>query len=96
VQIWAYCLLPNRVHLIAIPDKAASLGRAIGEAHRAEATAKWARSWGGAATRQESFATTLAYHPVEMISLAARGQHSRSEDPFSVTTEANLNCSVQF
>jgi len=34
VQIWAYCLLPNRVHLIAVPDKAASLGRAIGEAHR--------------------------------------------------------------
>lgn len=63
---------------------------------RAEATAKWARSWGGAATRQESFATTLAYHPVEMISLAARGQHSRTEDPFSVTTEANLNCSIQF
>ncbi|MDP6953950.1 MAG: transposase [Alphaproteobacteria bacterium] len=34
VEIWAYCLMPNHVHLIAIPDKADSLTRGIGEAHR--------------------------------------------------------------
>ena len=34
VAILAYCLMPNRVHLIAVPNKAESLGRAIGEAHR--------------------------------------------------------------
>ena len=32
--IWAYCLIPNHVHLIVVPRSAASLRRAIGEAHR--------------------------------------------------------------
>ena len=30
----AYCLMPNHVHLIAVPEKEDSLARAIGEAHR--------------------------------------------------------------
>ncbi len=34
VEIWAYCLMPNHVHLIAIPETADGLRRAIGEAHR--------------------------------------------------------------
>ncbi len=34
VEIWAYCLMPNHVHLIAVPDKKDSLAKAIGEAHR--------------------------------------------------------------
>ena len=34
VEIWAYCLMPNHVHLIAVPKTAEALGRAIGEAHR--------------------------------------------------------------
>ncbi len=34
VEIWAYCLMPNHVHLIAVPDKEYSLAKAIGEAHR--------------------------------------------------------------
>lgn len=34
VSIWAYCLLPNQVHLIACPQKPDNLARAIGEAHR--------------------------------------------------------------
>ena len=34
VGIWAYCLLPNHVHLIAVPQSEDGLGRAIGEAHR--------------------------------------------------------------
>ena len=34
VSIWAYCLMPNHVHLIAVPETAAALGLAIGEAHR--------------------------------------------------------------
>ena len=33
VAIWAYCLMPNHVHLIVVPPSAESLGRAIGEAH---------------------------------------------------------------
>ena len=34
VEIWAYCLMPNHVHLIAVPKSEEGLRRAIGEAHR--------------------------------------------------------------
>ena len=34
VAIWAYCLMPNHVHLIAVPRTTEGLRRAIGEAHR--------------------------------------------------------------
>ncbi|MGD0191590.1 MAG: transposase [Rhizomicrobium sp.] len=34
VEIWAYCLMPNHVHLIAVPREQSGLGRAICEAHR--------------------------------------------------------------
>jgi len=34
VEIWAYCLMPNHAHLIAVPSSEDSLCRAIGEAHR--------------------------------------------------------------
>ena len=34
VEIWAYCLMPNHVHLVAVPESEDGLRRAIGEAHR--------------------------------------------------------------
>jgi putative transposase len=34
VEIWAYCLMPNHVHLIAVPETKDGLNLAIGEAHR--------------------------------------------------------------
>ncbi len=34
VEIWAYCLMPNHVHLVAVPETEDGLRRAIGEAHR--------------------------------------------------------------
>ena len=34
VEVWAYCLMPNHVHLILNPRHAEGLGRAVGEAHR--------------------------------------------------------------
>jgi putative transposase len=34
VEIWAWCLMPNHVHLIAVPHTEEALSRAIGEAHR--------------------------------------------------------------
>jgi len=34
VEIWAYCLMPNHIHLIAVPGKKENLRLAIGEAHR--------------------------------------------------------------
>jgi putative transposase len=34
VEIWAYCLMPNHVHLVAVPETEDGLRRGIGEAHR--------------------------------------------------------------
>jgi putative transposase len=34
VEVWAYCLMPNHIHMIALPETDDSLRRAIGEAHR--------------------------------------------------------------
>jgi len=34
VQVWAYCLMPNHVHLLVVPKSEDGLRRAIGEAHR--------------------------------------------------------------
>jgi putative transposase len=34
VQTWAYCLMPNHVHLIMVPTTKDGLNKAIGEAHR--------------------------------------------------------------
>jgi putative transposase len=34
VEVWAYCLMPNHVHLIAVPHSEDGLRLAIGEAHR--------------------------------------------------------------
>ena len=34
VQVWAYCLMPNHVHLIVVPASEDGLRRALGEAHR--------------------------------------------------------------
>ena len=34
VDLWAYCLMPNHIHLIAVPESEDGLRRAIGESHR--------------------------------------------------------------
>jgi len=34
VVVWAYCLMPNHVHLIVVPKSEDGLRRGIGEAHR--------------------------------------------------------------
>ena len=34
VEVWAYCLMPNHVHLVVVPETEDGLRRAIGEAHR--------------------------------------------------------------
>jgi putative transposase len=34
VVCWAYCLMPNHVHLILVPAAADGLAKAVGEAHR--------------------------------------------------------------
>ncbi len=34
VRVWAYCLMPNHVHLVVVPDSEEGLSHAIAEAHR--------------------------------------------------------------
>lgn len=34
LEVWAYCLMPNHVHLIVVPKTEDGLRRALGEAHR--------------------------------------------------------------
>jgi putative transposase len=34
VDVWAYCLMPNHVHIIAVPVKPSSFRHAMGETHR--------------------------------------------------------------
>ncbi len=34
VEIWAWCLMSNHVHLVAVPHTKEGLARAVGEAHR--------------------------------------------------------------
>jgi len=34
VEVWAYCLMPNHIHMIAVPELEDGLRLAIGEAHR--------------------------------------------------------------
>jgi len=34
LAVWAWCLMPNHVHLVAVPETAEALARGIGEAHR--------------------------------------------------------------
>lgn len=34
VEVWAYCLMPNHVHLVLTPRDELGLGLAVGEAHR--------------------------------------------------------------
>jgi len=34
LRVWAYCLMPNHVHLIVVPPSEDALCRSVGEAHR--------------------------------------------------------------
>ncbi len=34
VEVWAYCLMSNHVHIIAVPETTTSLAEAMGSAHR--------------------------------------------------------------
>ena len=33
-EVWAYCLMPNHVHLVLVPTEIDGLRKALGEAHR--------------------------------------------------------------
>jgi putative transposase len=39
VSLWAYCLMPNHIHLILTPETETALSSAVGQAHRRYTTA---------------------------------------------------------
>jgi REP element-mobilizing transposase RayT len=46
VEAWAYCLMPNHIHLVLMPHTEGALARALGETHRhytgfVNARARW-------------------------------------------------------
>jgi len=48
VEIWAYCLMPNHVHLVAVPQQAQSLARLFRITHQCYARrVNTARGWNG-------------------------------------------------
>jgi len=48
LEVWAYCLMPNHVHLIAVPSDREGLALTLAEAHRSYAAAVNRRSgWTG-------------------------------------------------
>lgn len=48
VEVWAYCLMPNHVHLVLTPLDESGLARAIGETHRRYSAAVNGRQgWSG-------------------------------------------------
>ena len=57
VDIWAYCLMPDHIHLIVAPAAREGMGRAIGEAHRLYARRIGARRGGRGGVWQGRFAS---------------------------------------
>ena len=48
VDIWAYCLMPNHVHLILVPETAEALAQAVGKAHLSYSRAvNYRQGWRG-------------------------------------------------
>lgn len=87
VEIWAYCLMCNHVHMIAVPEGPASLRSAIGEAHRRYTrTINLRNNWRGHLWQERfsSFPVNETYllaaaHYVEMNPVRAQ----ITSDPFS-------------
>lgn len=57
LAIWAYCLMPNHVHLVAVPETENGLSRPVGFAHRRYAIAINAREGWSGHLWQERFAS---------------------------------------
>ena len=60
LEIWAYCLMPNHVHLIVVGRSKDSLARAIGNAHREHSRRiNRAREWTGHLWANRFYSTAL-------------------------------------
>jgi putative transposase len=60
VSIWAYCLMPNHVHLVAVPQSQKDLTQAIGEAHESYTKQiNYRMGWSGHLWQGRFFSATL-------------------------------------
>ncbi|MBF0273576.1 MAG: transposase [Magnetococcales bacterium] len=98
VEVWAYCLMPNHVHLIAVPRSEEGLRKAIGEAHRRYTRhinfrEKWrGHLWQGRFSSfpmDEAHLLTAARY-VELNPVRARLVQNPSDYPWS-STQAHLS-----
>lgn len=60
LRIWAYCLMSNHVHLLAVPDRDEAMARAIGRAHMRHARrVNRERGWRGHLWANRFYSTAL-------------------------------------
>jgi putative transposase len=93
VSCWAYCLMPNHVHLILTPADEPGLARAVGEAHRRYATFVGARGrWTGhlfqarfASVAMDEDHLLAAFRYIALNPVKARLTATAAEWPWSST-----------
>lgn len=60
IDIWNYCLMPNHVHMIVVPETAASLAKFFGPVHcRYAARVNSAHGWQGHMWQQRFYSTVM-------------------------------------
>jgi REP element-mobilizing transposase RayT len=101
-EIWAYCLMPNHVHLVMVPDQEDGLRAALGEAHRHYTRhINFRQKWRGHLWQErfhsflmdeDYLLATVRY--VERNPVAARLCESAGQWPWS-STRAHLRAAIQ-
>ena len=89
VEIWAYCLMPNHVHLIAVPRSKDGLRRALGEAHRRYARGvNWRRRGAAVSGKGVSLPTCwtsrISWRPLATSSQSGTRQAGRRAERLSL------------
>lgn len=60
VRIWAYCLMPNHIHAIAVPADSCAMSRLFGDVHRAYAQMINAKhDWKGHLWQERFYSTVM-------------------------------------
>jgi len=88
IEVRAYCLMPNHVHLVLTPSTPEGLARAIGETHRQctgfiNARARWVRCHRNSAMRiielnAENWRTALDFYSALLAALGTPKSHGRN------------------
>lgn len=60
VEIWTYCLMPNHIHMIVVPENTSSLAKLFGPVHcRYAARVNAAHEWQGHLWQQRFYSTVM-------------------------------------